>query len=126
VHPAGGPGKELAGQITGYCLQDLPVLFSAFPDNADHSAKDDYGSDGDVRFRTKLGAVICCLRPARKSHSKSQRGEASGDTRLVEVGGMIARDDLMRITVADVRASRVFKILAGAVVSPGLLSRAGR
>jgi hypothetical protein len=32
-------------------------------------------------------------------------------------GGVIARDDLMEITAADVRAGRVFKIPAGAVAS---------
>jgi hypothetical protein len=35
---------------------------------------------------------------------------------------MIARDDLMRISVAGVRASRVFKILAGAVASRASLA----
>jgi hypothetical protein len=39
--------------------------------------------------------------------------------------GVIARDDLMEITAADVRASRVFKMLAGPRL-PGPLSRAGR
>jgi len=32
-------------------------------------------------------------------------------------GGVIARDDLMEITAADVRASRVFKVSAGAAAS---------
>jgi AAA lid domain-containing protein len=37
--------------------------------------------------------------------------------RLVAADGVIARGDLMEITAADVRASRVFKISAGAVAS---------
>ena len=45
--------------------------------------------------------------------------------RLVAAGGVIAGDGLMEITVAGVRASRVFKILAGPRL-PGPLSCAGR
>jgi hypothetical protein len=39
---------------------------------------------------------------------------------------VIARDDLMEITAADVRASRVFKIPGQGRGFLGLLSRAGR
>jgi probable Rubsico expression protein CbbX len=39
--------------------------------------------------------------------------------RLVAAGGVIARDDLMEISAADVRASRVFRAIGGPGVSPG-------